>query len=326
MTNTESLADTLVDRRLLRRKLTFWRVATVVVLVVLVLALGWRLGAAHNGGPLARNQIARIAIGGLITGDRRTLDALDALSRDSAVKAVILSIESPGGTTTGAERLYDALRKLAAAKPVVADVQGMAASGAYIAALGADHIVAQGNSLVGSIGVLIDIPNVSKLLGTIGVTMDEIKSTPLKAAPDGLTPTSPEATAAMQSVVADSYTWFKDLVKSRRNMTDAQLVAVDDGRIFTGRQGLTLKLVDQLGEENVAVAWLEQQKGVPPGLPIRDWRPRGAGGFSLFGAASNLASALGLEPLATALHRAQELSDSGVLDGLTSIWQAEALN
>jgi protease-4 len=325
MTNTDSLADTLVDRRLIRRKLTFWRILAFSILIALVLSAGWRFGA-QRGGAFSRSQIARVAIGGLITGDRPTLDLLDALRRDASVKAVVLSIESPGGTTTGAERLYDVLRKLAAAKPVVADVQGMAASGAYIAALGADHIVAQGNSLVGSIGVLIDIPNVSKLLTTVGVSMDEIKSTPLKAAPDGLTPSSPEALAAMQSVVTDSYAWFKDLVKTRRGMTDAELAAVVDGRIFTGRQGLSLKLVDQLGEESDAVAWLVRQKGLPSGLPIRDWRPPNTGRFGLFGAAADMASLVGLEPLAVVFRQAQTVRDADVLDGLASIWQAETLH
>lgn len=322
MTNTDSLADQLADRRYLRRKLMFWRLAALSAVALVIISLAWRLGAAREGlGPFAA-QIARVQIGGLITGDRPTLDLIDGLRRDPSVKAVVLSIESPGGTTTGAERLYDSLRALAAAKPVVADVQGMAASGAYIAALGADHIVAQGNSLVGSIGVLVEIPNVSKLLATVGVSMDEIKSTPLKAAPDGLTPSSPEAIAAMQALVADSYAWFKDLVKTRRRMSDAELAAADDGRIFTGRQSLELKLVDQLGEESDAIAWLEKEKGVPKGLPVRDRRPAAQSRFGFLGASADLASFAGFDALAEGLRRAQLAGDASVLDGLTSIWHA----
>ncbi len=166
------------------------------------------------------------------------------------------------------------MRRLAAKKPTVAVVGTMAASGAYIAAIGADHIVSPGNALVGSIGVLFQFPDLSGLLGKVGVKMDSVKSSPLKAEPSGYEPTTPEVRAALASLVEDSYTWFKGLVKDRRGMTDAQLAAVDDGRVFTGRQAIGLKLIDEIGEEREAVAWLERVKKVPHGLPVRDWSTR----------------------------------------------------
>src|SRR6202041_988442 len=102
MTDADSLADSLVDRRALRRKLAFWRVGAFLALIALVLIAGWRVAAGENGGPPFGSQIARISIGGLITGDQATLDVIRAVARDRSVKGVILSIESPGGTTTGA--------------------------------------------------------------------------------------------------------------------------------------------------------------------------------------------------------------------------------
>ena len=108
---------------------------------------------------------------------------------------VIVHIDSPGGTTAGSEQLYDSLRAVAAKKPMVVVVDGLAASGGYIAAMAADHIVAQDTSLVGSIGVLFQYPNFTELLKTIGVKVEEVKSSPLKAAPNGFEPTSPEAHA-----------------------------------------------------------------------------------------------------------------------------------
>ena len=126
---------------------------------------------------------------------------------------MLVSIDSPGGTTTGAERLYDAIRRLSVKKPTVAVVGTLAASGGYIAALGADEIVAQGNSLVGSIGVLVEYPNFAKLLDKIGVKVENVKSAPLKASPNGFEPTTPEARAALASIVDDSFVWFKELVK-----------------------------------------------------------------------------------------------------------------
>src|SRR6185437_419231 len=145
-------------------------------------------------------------------------------------------------------------------KPTVMVVDGMAASGAYIAALSADHIIAHDTSLVGSIGVLFQFPNFTGALKTLGIQMESIKSTPLKAAPNGFEPTSPEARAAVEAVVLDSYAWFKALVKDRRGMDDSQLAAVDDGRVFTGRQSVALKLIDGLGNEKTALAWLASEK------------------------------------------------------------------
>src|SRR4029453_8617515 len=133
------------------------------------------------------------------------------LSKSSA-KAVIVHINSPGGTVAGSEQLHDALLRLKAQKPRVVVVDGLAAAGGYIAALASDHIVAQQSSIVGSIGVLFQYPNVSELLKTVGVKVEEVKSTPLKAAPSGFEPTSPEARAAIESLVMDSYAWFRTMV------------------------------------------------------------------------------------------------------------------
>ena len=154
---------------------------------------------------------------------------------------------------------------------MVVVVDGLAASGAYIAALSSEHIVAQETSLVGSIGVLFQYPNFTDVLKTIGIKVEEIKSSPLKAAPNGFEPTSPEARAAIEAIVSNSYAWFKGLVKDRRKMDDAQLAAVSDGRVFTGRQAVGLKLIDGLGNEKTALAWLAKEKKVPANTPVRDY-------------------------------------------------------
>jgi protease-4 len=240
------------------------------------------------------------------------------------VRAVIVHVDSPGGTTAGAEQLYDVLRRVAAKKPTVVVVDGLAASGGYIAALAADHIVSQGSSLVGSIGVLFQYPNVSDLLKTIGVKVEEVKSSPLKAAPNGYEPTSPEARAALESIVKDSYAWFRGMVKDRRHLDDALLERVADGRVFTGRQGLELKLVDELGNEQTAIAWLAKEKGVDADLPVRDWHLTSRLGDLSFlhVAAAAVLEAVGLNSLA------RRIEGSGTvqaverlnLDGLLALW------
>src|SRR5580704_6312925 len=317
-------ADTIVDRRRMRRKLTFWRVVAIVLLIGAV-AAGAAVWAPGGGGlaEASGSYIARVKINGLIRGDEERVEALDKLAK-SRVRAVIVHVDSPGGTTAGAEQLYDVLRRVAAKKPTVVVVDGLAASGGYIAALAADHIVSQGSSLVGSIGVLFQYPNVSDLLKTIGVKVEEVKSTPLKAAPNGYEPTSPEARAALESIVKDSYAWFRGMVKDRRHLDDALLERVADGRVFTGRQGLELKLVDELGNEQTAIAWLAKEKGVDADLPVRDWHLTSRLGDLSFlhVATAAVLEAVGLNSLA------RRIEGSGTvqaverlnLDGLLALW------
>lgn len=318
MSMAPASADYLVDRRRLRRKLLFWRVAGLVLVALIVVGLALR-ATSNRGVAMLSPHIARVKISGLITGDDKTIKLLRDVG-SSRASGLILDIDSPGGTTVGAEKVYDEIRAIAAKKPVVAEISTLGASGAYIAALGADHIVARGNSLVGSIGVLFEFPNVSKLLDTVEVSVEKIKSAPLKAEPDGFTPTSDAARAAIAALVTDSFDWFKGLVKDRRGMTDEQLAAVDDGRIFTGRQSLPLKLIDEVGTEKQAVAWLES-KGVAKDLPVRDWEPKSSRSpFNLLGAASRLALALDATTLASVLDELARPGQANV-SGLVAIWQ-----
>jgi protease-4 len=268
-------ADTIVDRRRMRRKLTFWRVFAILIAICAVVAAGAALRvpgtAVLTGQP--GSAIARVTLTGLIRVDQERVEALERLAKSPA-QAVIVHINSPGGTTSGSEQLYDSLMRLKEKKPTVVVVDGLAASGGYIAAIGADHIIAQETSLVGSIGVLFQYPNVTELMKTIGVKIEEIKSSPLKAAPNGFEPTSPEARAAIEAIVSDSYAWFRGLVKARRQLDEAGLDRVADGRVFTGRQAVALKLIDQLGDERTALAWLAKEKKIDPDTPVRDYRLR----------------------------------------------------
>ena len=316
-------SDQLIDRRRLQRRLSFWRVTAFVALGLTIIALGWRLVGTRGGAGALVPHVARLQIGGLIVGDRETIKLVDDIAASKA-SAVLVEIDSPGGTTSGSERLYQALRRLSVKKPTVAVVRGLAASGAYIAAIGTDHIVAQTTSLVGSIGVLFQFPNVSGALDKIGVKVETIKSSPLKASPNGLEPTTPEAKAAIDALVVDSYAWFKDLVKERRKLSDSQLAAVDDGRVFTGHQGIGLHLIDAIGEERDAIAYLEKTRGVAKGLPVLDWKPdEGFGTFGLFGATAQVARLMGLGSLAGVLDETARLAEARSLDGLLAIWQAE---
>lgn len=331
--NQSSLdADQIVDRRRMRRKLTFWR---AVAVLALVLAVGGVAYVSQRGGlteGVTAGSIARIKISGLIRGNQARVEALERLGRSSA-RAVIVHIDSPGGTTAGAEQLYDALLQLKAKKPMVVVVDGLAASGGYIAALASDHIIAQSSSLVGSIGVLVQYPNFTDLLKTVGVKVEDVKSSPLKAAPNGFEPTSPEARAALAAVVMDSYEWFRGLVRNGRKLDDPALERVADGRVFTGRQALDLKLVDQLGNEKTAVAWLAKTypctgssatNCVRPDTPVRDFRlsPRLSEFSFLHVATVSLLDVAGLSSLARRVEEGGTFAavERLNLDGVLALW------
>ena len=315
-------ADSILDRRRLRRKLSFWRAAAFIALGAVILAFA--VPSLRRAAP-ASDQIARYTITGLITNDREERETLERIARADRVKAVILYIDSPGGTTTGAEALYGAIRRVSEKKPVVGVVGSMAASGAYVAALGTDRIVAQGNSLVGSIGVLIQWPEFGDLLKTIGVNVYEVKSTPLKAAPNPFRPPSPEARAAIESLIRDSYDWFVGLVRERRPLEAENLALVTSGQVFTGRQALNLKLVDQIGSERDAVRWLAETRGVKADLPVRNWKKQANSwrGLSFAQKASGAVLRLaGLERLAALIE--SPAAPAFALDGLLAVWQPPA--
>jgi len=316
----------------MRRKLTFWRVLAVLVLIAGIAVAAFRLGAGDAAANLAGaggDFVARVKITGLIRNDDDRVAALDRLAKSSA-KAVIVRIDSPGGTTAGSEQLHDALRRVAAAKPTVVVVDGLAASGGYIAAMASDRIIARDTSLVGSIGVLFQYPNFSGLFEKVGVNVETIRSTPLKAAPSGLEPTSPEARAAVESIVLDSYDWFKTMVRERRHLDDAQLARAADGRVFTGRQAIALKLIDSLGDERTAREWLQKEKGVDASVRVRDWQLRSR--FSDFSflhlAAVHVLDAVGLSTLARQIENSAVLrSIEGLnLDGLLALWHPQSSN
>ena len=315
-------SDAIVDRRRLRRRLTFWRVLAIVAGVVAVTAVAARIGGEALGG----RQIARISIDGIITEDRAQLELLKKLAKDERVKGVIIHVNSPGGTTTGGEAMFEALRELAKKKPVVAVFGTIATSAAYIVGLGSDHIVARGNSVTGSVGVIFQWAEVSQLLDKLGIKMNEVKSGTLKATPSPFQPLDEAGRKLAEEMVAESQKWFLGLVAARRKIDPTTVPGLTQGRIFSGRQAFELKLVDALGSEIEAVKWLEEQRGLTKDLAIVDWKPKRESPYGFLGSLSlglrglfwpgsdRIASELGLTPTIERLR----------LDGLVSVWHAPA--
>ncbi len=298
--------DSLLDRRRLKRRLMIWRLGAVFALAALVITL--LLPESRPGGV---DHVARIAIDGLIVEDRARDAALAAVARDPRAKALIVHISSPGGTVVGGESLYERLRRVADHKPVVAVLGTLATSGGYMAALGADHIITRRGTITGSIGVVLQTTDVTGLLEKLGIRAEAIKSDPLKASPSPFEEMTEEAREATRAVVLDTHRQFLDLVAARRNLPPDQARALGDGRIYTGSQAVALGLVDAIGSEAEARAWLRETHGLAPGLALRDVTIRRETGL-WWGWLDRLI-------------QKTVLSETLRLDGLVSLWHAESL-
>ena len=258
-------ADYVVERRRLKRRLTFWRVLGVVALVAAVVAAAGRFDLRRQ-----QDHVAQIAIGGLILDDPARDEAMKEVADDDKVKALLVKIDSPGGTYVGGEALYESLRQVGEKKPVVAIMGTTATSAGYMSALGSDHIVARSSTLTGSIGVILQTADVTGLLDKIGIKSVVVKSGPLKAQPNPLEKFLPAARKATEAIIADYFDMFVTLVAERRSLSREQVLKLADGRVFSGRQAKKAGLVDALGAEPEARKWLSETHKISDSLPVKE--------------------------------------------------------
>jgi protease IV len=311
-------AETVIERRRLRRRLTAWRLAAVVLAVfVIALVMAGNQQLAGSGSFLPH--IARVSVSGLITDDQKMLELLDKVGKSSQVRAVILDINSPGGTTTGGEAMYDAIRRLAEKKPVVAVCGTVATSAAYIVALATDRIFVYGNTITGSVGVIFQWADVSELMRTLGVKVEEVKSGPLKAVPNPFEPTDEKGRVLAAEMVQEAKVWFVDLVAKRRSLAPEAVPGLTDGRVYSGRQAVALKLVDQIGDERDAKKWLQKERDVAPGLSVVEWKPKAESEGILGWLFGSIASGLSISA-ANFISLFGQVSEGLRLDGLVSLW------
>jgi protease-4 len=298
--------DAMIDRRRLKRRLSAWRTIAVLSLIAAVLVV---VNRTVTDAPWKKSYIARLEISGIISEDRERDETLARIAKDNAVSALIVHINSPGGTVVGGENLYRELRDIAEKKPVVAVMGTLATSGGYMAAIGADHILARSGTITGSIGVILQTTDVTGLLAKLGVEAEAIKSAPLKAVPNPLEPLTEEGRAATRVLVMDMYNLFIDLVSERRQMPRDVVVKLADGRVYTGRQAADNKLIDALGAEPEARDWLAAERDIARSTPVRevkvDRKDQG-----LFGMIQSVAG--------KAL-----FSERLTLDGLVSVWHPD---
>lgn len=299
--------DLLLDRRRLKRRLVFWRSFAVIAVVAALI-----VSARGGGGGLPGGiHVARLSVTGLITENRKLTEAIDKLADDSAVKALIVAIDSPGGTVSGGESLHNAIARVATKKPVVAVMGGVAASAGYMIAVSTERIFARESTITCSIGVLMETGEISGLLEKLGITAETIVSGPLKDQPGLTHKLSDQGREMVHGLVQDMYDQFVGMVAKGRHMTPEAVRKIGDGRPCTGRQALPQGLIDQIGEERDARAWLAANKDVPTSLPTED-----VTATTLL--SRTLSSSLG--PLLEGVWKTF-VSQSVRLDGAWAVWQ-----
>ena len=258
-------AELWIDRRRLKRQLLIWRCIAIFV----VFATTGVTIVNHTGSDL-ENYIARLEITNVIKNDTKRLATLNRLANDNNVKALIVSINSPGGSVVGGEALYRSILRIKNKIPVVAVMNEVATSAGYMVAIAADHIFAQKGTITGSIGVIFQTAEVTDLLSKIGIKVEAIKSAPLKAEPSIFSKITPSVRAVTQKLVDDMNSMFISMVAVSRKLKEKQVQDIADGRVFTGRMAQKKGLIDAIGSEFQARVWLADFKGIDKSLPVRD--------------------------------------------------------
>ncbi|MDX2073184.1 MAG: signal peptide peptidase SppA [Alphaproteobacteria bacterium] len=297
-------ADTLLDRMYLKSQVMRWRTAAIVLAVLAVAAL------FHTGNvpsKLGNDYIARVTLDSIIMDDPDVYELLEDLAGNKHVRAVIVQLDTPGGSAVGGEETYIRLRELSTKKPVVAVMRSVAASAGYMVALGADRIFAREGTITGSIGVIIEAAEVTDLAERIGVKPIIIKSSALKSTLSPFEKASPESLKVVQTLIDDFYGRFVDIVTSERKLPRDEVLKLADGRVYGGKRAVDLKLVDAIGGEQEAVAWLEESRKLPKDLDILD---------------EDIKPPLGvLEQLTQSTFLGKFFQNSRIkLDGLVAIW------
>lgn len=255
----------------MRGRLRFWRTLLFVFFAGVIVAAGvLRLDHAEGVGLSKGEYIARITIDGLVTDDFERREILNEIAENNAVKAVIMYVDTPGGTASGGEALYDTLKKIQEKKPLVTVMGGMATSAGYMISLPSDKIFARRSTVTGSIGVLFQAPNFSGMLQKLGVAVDTFSSGAVKGQPSYVDDISPEARATLQALIDDFHQAFVEMVTSNRTISAETLEILSDGRVVSGDKALEYGLIDAIGDEDDALQWLYDNKEISSDWKVKE--------------------------------------------------------
>jgi protease-4 len=232
----------------------FLIIFAVIVILSLVLTFSHKV-------PLGE-KVALIRVTGVIIDSTDVIDELKEYAKDNSIKAVVLRVDSPGGAVAPSQEIYEEVLKLKENKKVIVSMGSVAASGGYYIAAPADKIVANAGTLTGSIGVIMEIPNVSGLMKKIGVETQIVKSGSYKDIASVFRSLKPEEKEILQSVLDDVHDQFIRAVSDGRGMKVEDIKSIADGRIFTGRMAKELGLVDELGNLQDAIMLAGKLTGI----------------------------------------------------------------
>ena len=297
-----------------RRRIFLWRIFSFVLAISLLYIFFNNPKINMSSKP----HIANYAISGLLVDADQILEDLEYLEFEDNVKAIIISVDSPGGTTVSAEEIFLKIRSISSNKPIVVVMKNIATSGAYLFSIGADRIFARENTITGSVGVLLQWARIDQGLEKIGIEMKEVKSGKLKAEPDLFGESDEEAMALTQKIVDETYSWFLNLVKERRKVEEYAISQISDGRIFTGRQALDLNLIDEIGGYKEAKFWLVENREINTDLEILIYNQNKSTNFIEL----SVAKIMDYFNISTSYRDSFNNNLSLInIDGLLSIWQ-----
>ncbi len=249
-----------------RRRLFFWRTISFITVAIIVY-----LSFENKEKSSSNDYIANYNISGLLISADEIIEDLEELKSSNEVNSIIISVDSPGGTTVSAEEIYLKLKEVSLVKPTAIVMRNIATSGAYLLSLGGDVIFSRENTITGSIGVLLQWARVDEALSKLGIEVNEVKSGKLKAEPDFFGEIDEEAQQVTKEIIDETFEWFIRIVKVERNLNPSEIYTISDGRIFTGRQAIELNLVDEIGDKNDAKIWLVENKEIDSNSPIIDY-------------------------------------------------------
>ncbi len=232
------------------------------ILIVLAFISSLLLAILGKGGMPIGDKVALVRIEGPIFNSIAILDELKKHRKDSSVKAVVLRIESPGGGVAPSQEIYEEVKKLSEVKPVVVSMGAVAASGGYYIASAATKIYANPGTITGSIGVIMEIPNIKGLLDKVGIKTEVIKSGKHKDLASVFRGIGEEERKILQNVLDDVHQQFIEAVAEGRGLPYEKVKSIADGRIFTGRQAKEIGLVDDLGNLQDAIMEAAKLAGI----------------------------------------------------------------
>ena len=254
----------ILEKYLSKRSLIVKRFATVLISIILIFS--FFLFTSKK-----KDFIATISIEGIISNPEDTLNDLENINKSSNAKALLVNINSPGGTFVSSKELYDKIKEISKKVPVVTYMREMATSGGYLVSLASQKIFSNIGTITGSVGVILQTAEITELLEKIGINPIVIKSGKLKATPNPLEGLSENDSRYLNDVIKSMQLEFLSILSENRNIESKTLEIISDGRIFTGKQAKELNLIDFIGSKSDAIRWLKDEAKLPQDIDILDY-------------------------------------------------------